>query len=383
MKKLCLFFALLLLASSLSASVVTIPNKAHGVNGTFDSATTDWVNGGSLAAIDTNTTAPGKLYILGDGGNDYASLPIYGTLNPGQTYYVRVKARRSAGAETTIGIGYFSGGYQMTFTPTTSEATYEGSFIAYDSYIRIGAPSPGFSGVSFELDDLEVYGGGYSKPAIHSTLEKGLVGWWPLSETWGVKDRSASGNNGTATALTYTTDRLGMADRAASFNGTSSRFDVSPSLTALKTFTAYSVGFWIYSTGASSIYVFTVGDTDGTDRLMLSHLNTNYIAFYTYYGGGTVVSFSSLSTASRNAWHKIVLTQTGALLSIYIDGQLSNTLASAFNFSNLTNADNLGFGSLKYNNTEIGFYAGKQQHHVFWNRALTPDEILEDYRRYQ
>ena len=48
----------------------------------------------------------------------------------------------------------------------------------------------------------------------------GLVGYWPF--TGNANDVSGTGNNGTVSAATLTTDRFGNANGAYSFNGTTS-----------------------------------------------------------------------------------------------------------------------------------------------------------------
>jgi len=73
-------------------------------------------------------------------------------------------------------------------------------------------------------------------------LQKGLVGWWKFDGN--AKDSSPYGNNGTVTGAVLTTDRKEQANKAYSFNGTTSHVSV-PSSTSLQPTNAVTIEFWV------------------------------------------------------------------------------------------------------------------------------------------
>jgi hypothetical protein len=96
--------------------------------------------------------------MLGDGGDDYMTLGS--TLTAGHQYTVSLKARLNAGASTQIKFGSSFSASQayFSFTPTGTEATYEGTFVSNGTaiYIGLNGGAGGFNGIAFEIDDVSV-----------------------------------------------------------------------------------------------------------------------------------------------------------------------------------------------------------------------------------
>lgn len=115
----------------------------------------DWKNY-QLDTFDVNSTVAGKMYMLGNGGNDAAY--IQNILVSGLRYKVILKARLNAGASTTIRIGssFNTDGKYFTITPTGTEQTFTGFFTSNDTAFNIGLSTTqgGFNGVAFEIDDV-------------------------------------------------------------------------------------------------------------------------------------------------------------------------------------------------------------------------------------
>lgn len=110
----------------------------------------------SLGTLDVNTTVSGKMYMLGDGGLDFVSLPA--VLTVGKKYRMSFKARLNSGASTQIRAGNTSTAdntRSFVFTPTSTESTFTGDFEATNVNAIIGLAS-GFNGVAFEIDDVSI-----------------------------------------------------------------------------------------------------------------------------------------------------------------------------------------------------------------------------------
>lgn len=116
-----------------------------------------WSDAGSGATVDT-TTVPGKLYLKGNGGNDWAA--ISGKTEKGKLYTVSLKARLKSGASTLIKLGRIQTDPENYFelTPTGIEQTFTGTFLSIGTgTILLGlGDGVGFNGVEFEFDDVVV-----------------------------------------------------------------------------------------------------------------------------------------------------------------------------------------------------------------------------------
>lgn len=144
---------LLLMDDGVADSCADGTELITGNNSTMSGAG-DWTDYGICGAFDVNSTVPGKMYFLGDGGADGVFLANY--ITPGKSYRVTLKARLISGASTTIKAGNYSefdGISYMEFTPTSTETTFTDDFIGVGTNFVIGS-ALGFSGVAFSIDDV-------------------------------------------------------------------------------------------------------------------------------------------------------------------------------------------------------------------------------------
>jgi hypothetical protein len=119
----------------------------------------NWTDAGTLGTLDINSIVPGKMYIVGDGGDDFAALLSKMTL--GRVYRLTLKARLNAGASTTINMGRAGGTPgtdTISITPTSTEQEFTGTFVCTNVNCTVGlsAAGGGFNGVAFEIDDVDL-----------------------------------------------------------------------------------------------------------------------------------------------------------------------------------------------------------------------------------
>ena len=216
----------------------------------------------------------------------------------------------------------------------------------------------------------------------------GLVGWWPFNGN--ANDESGNGNNGTVNGATLTTDRFGVADKAYSFDGSTSHIDVqfSNSLNSIQT--GITMSAWIlmdggtgagtpprimelrgaYGNGGDAGLVMLAQDNSNIERTFEVRWHNNY--------GNTNVSISPTNSVPSLTWHHVLFSADGstALGKFYVDGILLNTNANQ-QMQGVINACN-------YNNNPliigaesnlIGKWGGKLDDIGIWNRALTEAEI--------
>jgi uncharacterized protein (TIGR02145 family) len=209
----------------------------------------------------------------------------------------------------------------------------------------------------------------------------GLVGWWPFNGN--ANDASGNGNNGTVNGATLTTDRVGNANRAYSFNGINNFILVSDNASLRPDNITLSA--WIKTTSnQGSIIGKTNFSTAQSEQYQLTLDYPNYGTAFAIKqnsscnpGNGWQYSKVNVNTYDDN-WHFIVGTFNGTALRLYIDGVLVNTN----NTLPLTKIDNCIGGNLQIGRWWDNFpyyFNGKIDDIAIYNRALTPQEVSAIY----
>ncbi len=205
-----------------------------------------------------------------------------------------------------------------------------------------------------------------------STLASGLIGWWTFDgeDIVGgrLRDRSASGNNGSliniATSTFYAEGKLGQAGK---FDGTNDYAQLG-TIGALSRLT---ISAWIKRTGG-------FGTSDQQRIIMSDSLGTSF-GFYIQGtnrlelgqpGTGGVQATSGAITDTN--WHHVAVSYNGSNATFYVDGVAVGSPAYAVSFSSNT----YSLARAAYG----GFLHGYLDDVRVYNRALTAGEITQLYR---
>ncbi|MBM3921493.1 MAG: T9SS type A sorting domain-containing protein [Sphingomonadales bacterium] len=206
----------------------------------------------------------------------------------------------------------------------------------------------------------------------------GLVGWWPFNGN--ANDESGNGNNGTVNGAILATDRFGNANKAYTFNGTTSYIKVNNS-SSLES-ANLSITFWIKSTGNQFQQVFykvtpnTALNETYSVPLNLTQTGTlNFDLKNNNCNPGVGWQYCSGNIGNISSWTNFVLTHDGSITSIYKNGQLLSTIPGAFPVSNCPGGDLLMGCDWQMNNK----LNGQLDDIGIWNRALTQQEITNLY----
>ncbi len=205
----------------------------------------------------------------------------------------------------------------------------------------------------------------------------GLVGYWPFNGN--ATDESGNGNHGTVNGATLTTDRFGNANSAYYFDGLNDFIQGNNAGVTLPTGSSpVSICVWVKNTGgthngANSVCIYHYGQNSVAGKSFHLHMDlpTRNIYYGTGYGGG--VSIGSLSGIDTN-WHFVTVIYEGVssnMLKIYLDGILNNETTTA-------NAPDILLSSLWQMGRfmdQNGYFGGKLDDILIYNRALTPVEI--------
>ncbi len=210
-----------------------------------------------------------------------------------------------------------------------------------------------------------------------STLQSGLVGYWPFNGN--LKDATPYGNNGTNNnTATLTTDRNGQPNGAYSFNGTNQYISIPTSFSLSGTFT---VALWVDPNNTSTTCGL-VGSRNPADTFDLK-LQTGLIH-------GDIGNGSSWLSTTANAnfsysggvWYDIVYEVTPTAYTIYANGALvgSGTISGTPVFANSSNplwiADT---GSASGGE----FCHGSMDDVRVYNRTLSATEVSALYQEYR
>jgi len=216
----------------------------------------------------------------------------------------------------------------------------------------------------------------------------GLVGWWPFNGN--ANDESLNGNNGTVNGATLTTDRLGNANSAYGFTGTTDNTEVItgscsnfPSGNSPKT-----ISVWYYANNIlTQQQLLGYGGGGCGDSYIMNFNNINVPAgVYEIQGHCTnFQTHANIPTPYNGYWHNLILTHDGSVFKFYNDGVLVST--SSFQITNII-ADSKIFcfgketytsGLTSYYQDNIQGFNGKLDDIGIWNRALTQQEITDLY----
>jgi hypothetical protein len=158
----------------------------------------------------------------------------------------------------------------------------------------------------------------------------GLLAHWKLVETSGTTaaDSSVQANNGTYTnspVLASAGPYPGAGDKAANFDGVNDYVDI-PNESRYDVTGAMAVAAWI------KVDVFDDTEqaivTKGNNAWRLQRYGaTNYVEFNC--NSLTTTSVVSSADVNDGKWHHVVGVYTGSALQIYVDGVLSNSVASS------------------------------------------------------
>lgn len=209
----------------------------------------------------------------------------------------------------------------------------------------------------------------------------GLVAYYTFSGN--AADSSGNSNNGSINNVSFTTDRLGNANEAGSFNGTTSYISVPNSS---------SLNFGLNNFSICVIFKTSVVPTTSFSSFVTKHNTaTSHDTEYnlTISGqtggagsGGTVVFGLSTSAgvferavSTTNVcdgkYHTVVGVRENGFLKIFVDGTLQATVTATINPNN---SNPLNIGRSSYSNG-YGYFNGIIDEVRIYNRALNIEEI--------
>jgi hypothetical protein len=206
-----------------------------------------------------------------------------------------------------------------------------------------------------------------------ATVQVRASAYYPFNGN--ANDESTSGNNGTVSGATLTTDRFGVADKAYSFNGTSNYIYNS----TMGDFSGNTVtlSLWIYVDTIPANYrsIITTDNWWGPVGMILEPNGEITFSLSDAAGTNKVRTRSTISITT-GVWHHLVLAGNLTNLRGYIDGvEVVNSSTSTITSIGPTRQLMIG----AQNSTPVAFFVGKIDEVIILPVALTPTEVAALY----
>ncbi len=233
--------------------------------------------------------------------------------------------------ETNVYKVYLDGNLMCTTSTVTKPPFYGTGIVA----ATIGSRRNQSQFAHCVLDDISLYNRAITSEevtALYQTtkspatvdLKKGLVACYPFNGN--AKDETGNGNNGTVNGAALTTDRLGKANSAYSFNGISDFIEINS--TNLQT-TEFSYSLWVkpslMPTPSSPYILFSVGSDGGDQDVSLNEGDIYETSGFTGAGYtilGDFVYCHQGTNVNLNQWYHIVFVRETNAYKLYVDGYL-------------------------------------------------------------
>lgn len=204
----------------------------------------------------------------------------------------------------------------------------------------------------------------------YNSLSKGLAAYYRFSGN--ANDSSGNGNNGIPVSPVLAVDRLGAANAAYTFNGTSDRIDLANS-TALNMNNGvpFSMSAWIktdFSDGQRVILAKAAGASGNTPALFVD--SEGKLRFDNF----EVSEVHSNTTVRTGNWMHVAVTYDGSTFRLYVNGLADGE--KAFTGSNESgNSWTFSIGGSLNTSFPSGMFKGSIDEVQFWGRTLSPTEV--------
>jgi Concanavalin A-like lectin/glucanases superfamily len=236
---------------------------------------------------------------------------------------------------------------------------------------------------------MPLYGRWQTKPPQGTPLDpyfglcQGLVACLPFNDGSGLVAADVTSNGNSASFVGGVSWTAGQYSDALSFNATSGYLSLPATPAGVIGASAFTVSCWVYPTVNGKIVASSIANTIGIGNWLLGYGATggnNEFGFrlYTASGGGSSITANWATSSGINTWWHVVGVFTGAAAQLYVDGQL---VVSASGGSGVaTSAGATYVGARNSGGSAISFFGGSIDGFQFWNRALSPGEILNEYQ---
>jgi len=203
----------------------------------------------------------------------------------------------------------------------------------------------------------------------------GLVAWYPFNGN--ANDASGNGNNGTNNGASLTADRLGNANSAFSFNGSSDYIGLPFASSSFNQ--AITITAWVYRTKTSDgddVQGIVSNDLSTNRGIVLCALPSSNLFLASVPVSQTIRAQPQSDLIPESTWHFIAMTYDNVNVKIYQDGVFKTSSPLT---GNLYGDQLFTIGKDAYYTSSGRYWGGKIDDIRLYNRALSDSEILQLY----
>ncbi|MDA8670501.1 LamG domain-containing protein, partial [Flavobacteriales bacterium] len=221
--------------------------------------------------------------------------------------------------------------------------------------------------------ELSVVSSSNGSASLGGSLNNGLVAYYPFNGN--ANDESGNGNDGINSGATLTSDRFGNADAAYDFDGSTNYITVNN--VAQSNNSPRSIFLWVnYVSDTNHQAVVSTGSDQSCQSFNIFANYNNSYGNLGFMGYNPCDLYGATNNMNDGQWHHIGVTYDSAgILRTYFDGLFE--AQSSFNLN--TTGQNNFIGRSNHFPSNLAYYEGTIDDVVFWNRALTQQEIQELY----
>lgn len=231
-----------------------------------------------------------------------------------------------------------------------------------------------------------------------SSLQKGLVGHWKLSEssfnpaTKRFTDSSPYSNHGTGSGTqlggspTFQADHMGQSNMSTPFNGSDDYIRI-PDSVSLSPTSKISVFCWVKGSASAQSTILSKYDTGIDQRSYSMWVSTDKLRSIISDDGTytNIKDYRSSIVAFDNTWHFVGFTFNAGTLKLFVDGiedtNLTKTTDDTITTIHNSTAD-ATIGCYLNSNAPTSFFDGDLATPRIWDRNLSADEITFLYKSY-
>lgn len=370
--------------TAITVSMWVKPNTGYGSAGNpgIISKRSSW---GGIWVTQSNGYLWGRVYQSGGG---QVNLPASSLLPVNQWSHIVLTANPSNGKVSE----YLNGA--LASTPQNYDGTLQSGT---DSLLIAQQLSEYFNG---SIVDIRVYNRALSaaeisqlynsyRPKVSAgSLNKGLVGYWPLDQqslksSTVAADKTPNSNTGTFVGSpTFTTDQHGQANKATRLNLNTDYITTTFNPSSL---TSFTVSMWIKAANNNNPFVFGGYDGSSNNKNFYIRILTWDSIFFGVGGGYYQLIESGSSVYGWSSWNHIVCTWNGTIGKVYLKGIERGVSASGSPSGNFFNfALPIGTGFSAANTPITGTHETRYIADVrVYNRALSSTEVQALYQSYE
>lgn len=225
---------------------------------------------------------------------------------------------------------------------------------------------------------------------VSLNLMTNLVGLWHLNETSlgtapggkDFKDSSANAFHGSILSTGQTLGVMGKLFKGIRLNATTGNYVSIPYNAALNIVNNLTYSIWYYRSGNGSDWMRLIGRNASSASRQFGvwdygPSNSQAILVQSYGGGCEWSSATASNNFVNGKWYHIVVTLTGGVESLYVNGVLDSSRSGCANFPSDATSP-LTFGGASSLHSSVN---GILDEAAVWSRALSASEVLQLYRR--